>query len=64
MNDPFFVRRRQPVRYLHGIVQSLASSNRSAAQPVPQRLALQQFRNDVRRAPRCVPISNTARMLG
>lgn len=49
MNDSFFVRRSQPVCDLQRIVQGLARSNRSAAQTVPQRFALQQFRNDVRR---------------
>ena len=50
MNDPFFVRRGQSMRDLHGIVESLAHRNRSAAQPLAQCLALQQFGDDVRRA--------------
>src|SRR5208282_4242903 len=49
MNDPFFMSRSQSMRDLQGVVQSLARGNRSAAQPLPQRLALKQFGHDVRR---------------
>ncbi len=50
MNDPFFVGRRQSVRDLQRVIQSLAHRDRSAAQTLPQRLSLQQFRHHVRRA--------------
>jgi len=49
MNDSFFVRRCQSMRDLHGVVQRLAGGNGSATQTLAQRLALQQFGDDVRR---------------
>src|SRR5271163_5173316 len=49
MDDSFFMSRGQPMRNLHGVVQSLAHRDRSAAQPLPQSLALKQLGDDVRR---------------
>src|SRR5580658_3696042 len=50
MNDPFFMSRGQPMCNLQRIVESLAHGKRSAAQPLPQRLAFQQFGDYVGRA--------------
>jgi len=50
MNDSFFVRSRQAVRNLQGIIESLAGGERSDAQAFAHGLALQQFRDDVRRS--------------
>ena len=50
MNDPFFVRRGQSMRDLHGVVESLAYRNRPTAQSLAHGLAFKQFGDDVRRA--------------
>ena len=49
MDNSFFVRRRQPMRDLHRVIKRFAHGEGPAAQPVPQCLALKQFRNNVGR---------------
>jgi hypothetical protein len=50
MDDSFFVRCGQSVRNLQRVVESLAYSNRAAAQTVPQSFSFEQFGDNVRRA--------------
>src|SRR6266571_3747373 len=50
MDDPFLVRSRQTMRNLDRIVDRFAFRLRRAAQSFAQRLAFEQFRDDVRRA--------------
>ena len=50
MDDPFFVRRREPARDLHRVVERLADRNGAGGQALAQRLALEELGDDVRRA--------------
>ena len=50
MDDAFFVGGGESVRDLHGVVESFAQGQRSAAQAVAQGLAFEQFGDDVGRA--------------
>ncbi len=50
MDDAFFVGCGQSVRDLHGVVEGFADRDRSGAEAIPQRFALEQLRDNVRRA--------------
>ena len=50
MDDALVVRGREAVGDLHGVVDGLAHRQRARAEPIAQRLALEQLRDDVRRA--------------
>ena len=47
MNNPFLVRRGKPARDLHAEINGLSKCNRGAADHLGQRLALQQFGDQV-----------------
>ena len=49
MNDPLIVGCRQPACNLYGVVHRLADRDRSLLEPLAQRLALQQFGDQIRR---------------
>ena len=50
MDDALLVRRRQPARYLNCVLENLADGQRSAADTLAERLPVEEFGNDVRRA--------------
>ena len=50
MDDTFFMRGRQPMRDLDRVIDRLANWKRAAIQHLPQRLAVQQLRHQVRSA--------------
>src|SRR5215510_6506446 len=51
MHDSLIVRGGQTARNLQGIIDHTAWRQRRAAQPITQCFAIEEFRNDVRRAP-------------
>ena len=61
MDDAFFVRRREALRYLQCVVECFAAGERSGSQPVAQGFALQQLGDDVGRPCRS-PMSKIARI--
>ena len=50
MDDPLLVRRREPARDLGRVVEHLAYRDPASGQPLAQRLAFEELRDDVRRA--------------